>query len=447
LELLEERLMTAFAAAGPDRLPVHTALPAALKLFGEQVSELSELAAGAISWICAVRATPLRVAVTVAIWLEGITPAVTANDPLLAPAPMEIPAGVDSAALSSERTIEAPPAEALVRVTVQFAVWPLFKVPGAQVSEERADTVVKVRIAFWVPPFRLALIKATSSAGTPVIVAENCAVLCPARTVTDAGVVMLALLSEIATVAFVAAVAVRVTVQVVLPAALKLLGEQASELRLLGAGAANPTCVERVTPLRLAVMVAVCADAMFPAVTENDALLAPFATFTLPGAGSVPLSELRLIVATPTDALFNEAVQDELWPLFKLPGVQVNDASDAGAVRVSVAFCVPPFRLALIKATSSAGTPVIEAENWALLCPDRTVTELGVVMLALLSETPTVAFAAAGAVSDTVQVVLPAALKLFGEHESELNTLGVGGTRPTEAVRVTPLRLAVMVAV
>jgi hypothetical protein len=38
---------------------------------------------------------------------------------------------------------------------------------------------------------------------------------------------------------------------------LNVFGVQANELSTLGAGAINPTCAERVTPPRLAVMVAV----------------------------------------------------------------------------------------------------------------------------------------------------------------------------------------------
>jgi hypothetical protein len=148
----------------------------------------------------------------------------------------------------------------------------------------------------------------------------------------------LALLSEMVTTAFVAAAAVRFTVQVVLPAALRDAGEHPKELITLGAGAASPIWVERVTPLRLAVTVAVCAEGMLPTVTEKVALLAPLATFTLPGVASVALSSLKPIVTPPAEVLFSETVHVALCPLLRLPGAQVSEERAAGADSVSTAF-------------------------------------------------------------------------------------------------------------
>ena len=59
--------MTTFDAAGPDSEPVHSALPDAAKLFGEQERELRTLGAGAAKPICAVRVTPFKLAETVAV--------------------------------------------------------------------------------------------------------------------------------------------------------------------------------------------------------------------------------------------------------------------------------------------------------------------------------------------------------------------------------------------
>jgi hypothetical protein len=148
-----------------------------------------------------------------------------------------------------------------------------------------------------------------SSAGTPVIETANCALLCPARTVTEPGVVTFALPSLSETTAFTAAAAVKEAVQVEVPAALKLFGEQESEVSTLGAGAASPICVERVTPLKLAVTVAVWAEAIVPAVTENAAELEPEGTVTLAGVVSVALSSLKPIVTPETAAFVSVTVQ------------------------------------------------------------------------------------------------------------------------------------------
>jgi hypothetical protein len=189
-----------------------------------------------------------------------------------------------------------------------------------------------------VPPFRLALIVTISSAGTPVTDATNCALLWPAAIATDPGVVTLKLLSAMEIVTPALAAASRETVQVAFPAALKLEGPQTREFRELGAGAASPICVERVTPLRLAVTVAVCAEGMLPAVTEKVALLAPLATLTLPGVVSVALSSLKPIATPPAEVLFSETVHVALCPLLRLAGAQVSEERAALADKVRTAF-------------------------------------------------------------------------------------------------------------
>ena len=446
-ELLDERVMPAFTAAGPVRFTVHVALPAALNAFGVQPSELSTLGAGACNEICVVRVTPLRDAVMFAGWLEAMDPAVTAKVPLDAPAPIDTEPGVPSTALSSDnRTVSAPEA-AFVRFTMQLAVCPLFKLVGLQDRDESEAALVSAIEAVWVPPFRLALTITASSAGTPVIVAANCAELCPASTVTEPGVVTFELFSEIATTALVAAAAAKLTVQVEDPAALNAFGEHDRELSTLGAGAAKPIEVERVTPFSTAVIVAVCPEGMEPAVTLKDALEVPAPIVALPGTFNNALFTLKEIVAPPAEGLSNDTLQLAVWPLFRLPGLQVSDERAGRAVSVRFEVCVPPFSVALIVTSSSAGIPATDAANWALLCPARTVTEPGVLTFALPSLIETTAFTAAAAVNDTVQTEVPAALKLVGEQESELNTLGAGAASPTCVDRVTPLRLAVTVAV
>jgi hypothetical protein len=141
--------------------------------------------------------------------------------------------------------------------------------------------------------------------------------------VTAPGVVTFTLLSEIEIRAFAAAWAVKVTVQVELPAALKLFGEQETEFKELGRGAARLIAMERVTPFRLAVTVAVWPEVMLPAVTAKVVLAAPLAIFALAGTLRAGLSTLKRTEAPSTDALLKETAQVALCPLFKLPGAQV----------------------------------------------------------------------------------------------------------------------------
>ena len=125
----------------------------------------------------------------------------------------------------------------------------------------------------------------------------------------------------------------------------------------------------------------------------------------------------------------------------------INAAGAAGGVRVRFADRDTPLSVAVMVTVSLAGTPVTEAANWAVLCPVSTVTEPGVVTFALASDRLTVVFEVAAAASDTVQVAVPAVVKLLGAQVKFESAAGAGATRLTWAVRVTPLRLAVTVAV
>jgi hypothetical protein len=134
--------------------------------------------------------------------------------------------------------------------------------------------------------------------------------------------------------------------------------------------------------------------------------------------------------------------------LFRVPGTQlrlISAAGTAGGVSVKFADCVPPFKDAVMVTVSFEGTPVTDAANCALLCPENTVTEPGTVTLALLSERLTVVFEVAAAAKDTVQVALPAVVKLVGAQVKIESP--AGATRLSGAVRVTPLSATVTVAV
>jgi hypothetical protein len=168
---------------------------------------------------------------------------------------------------------------------------------------------------------------------------------------------------------------------------------------------------------------------------------------TLPGVVNwAELSDNETDVA-PTAALFNVAVHVVLWLLFSDPALQFRLVSAGSVVSVRFAVRVPPFKLAVITAVSSEVTPVTFAENCALVCPLRTVTLPWTVTCALPSDRVTLVFDDAAAVSATVQVDVPAALKELGEQLSVLSAAGAGATRVMFAVRFTPFKVPVTVAV
>jgi hypothetical protein len=182
--------------------------------------------------------------------------------------------------LSDNVTTVAPTA-ALFKVAVQFVLWLLFSEPATQVMLESTGSVVRVMLAVRVPPLRLDVIVVVSSAEKLPTVAWNVALDEPLLTVTLAGTVTRALLLDKPTVVFAVAFAVRVTVQVEDPAALK---EFALQLRELSAAATILIWAVWFTPFRVPVIVAVSLVVTGEiAVTVNCALVAAFGIVTLAG--------------------------------------------------------------------------------------------------------------------------------------------------------------------
>jgi hypothetical protein len=147
---------------------------------------------------------------------------------------------------------------------------------------------------------------------------------------------------------------------------------------------------------------------MDPAVTLNDALVAPLPTVTPAGAGRVALLLEMETLNTLAAALVKDTVQEELCPLFKLAGEQLMEASAAGASRLIVAVRVTAAADAVTTALASAATCAPVALKLAVVCPDATDTVAGTERLALLLDKPTEnPPEGAAAVSVTVQPTVP----------------------------------------
>jgi len=179
-------------------------------------------------------------------------------------------------------------------------------------------------------------------------VAVNVALLSPAPILTLPGTVTLALLLASATLVALEAAAVRLAVQVAVPGAFTVEGEQLMLLKIEAAARLMVACW--LWPLRVAVTIALWLLLTTPEVDVKVALLWPKATVTLAGTVSNPLLLARETAAALSAALFNVTVQvlDALLP--NVEGAQTTDVSCAGATALRVKVLEPPFRLAVSRA-------------------------------------------------------------------------------------------------
>ena len=232
---------------------------------------------------------PLAVAVTVTTVFVETTPAVAEKAAPVAPAATVIEAGIVSdALLSASATTRPPVGAAALRVTVQEVVPPAVTEVGAQESVLGTVSGVTVTEAVLEAPLLVAVTTTAVLEETAPAVARNTALVDPAATVTEAGTVSAALLSESATTRPpVGAAALRVTVQEVVPPAVTEVGAQES---VLGTGS-GVTVTEAVleVPLPVAVTVTAVLAETAPAVARNEALVDPAATVTEAGTESAAL--------------------------------------------------------------------------------------------------------------------------------------------------------------
>jgi len=202
------------AGAGPVKVMVQVLLAPEDKVWGEHLRLLTVTVAAKL--MEALTAIPLTVAVTVAMLLLGIVPAETGKLAVLLPAATVTEAGVDNTALLSERITTIPPAgAALFRVTVQMLTPPDWSVAGLQVKPVGRIEGKSRREKLAEDPFRLAVMVAVLAVATAEVATVNAADWAPAVTVTEAGVVTEALLSDrLTSVPPAGAAPVKVTVHV-----------------------------------------------------------------------------------------------------------------------------------------------------------------------------------------------------------------------------------------
>jgi hypothetical protein len=190
------------------------------------------------------------------------------------------------------------------------------------------------------------------------------------------------------------------------------------------------TTAVALTPPAEAVTVTVCAADGVPAVAVNVALVESAGTVTEAGTVSQELLSDTVTANPPVGAaLVRVTVQVEAAPGARVAGVQLSADRAAGAASDSEALAEVPLRVAVICAVASVVTAATVAVKVAEVAPAATVTEEGVVTLALLSDRATLAPPVGAATfSVTVQVAEPAALNDEGAQLSEDTTGAAGGT-------------------
>jgi hypothetical protein len=311
--------------AAAVRVIVQFEVPAPVREAGLQATLLS-CAGAAVRLTDAVVDAPFAVAVTVTGVVAETVPAVAVKAAVALAAATVTEAGTVRTALLPERATSSPPAGAtLFRVKVQVVAAPDETVAGEQLSVEGTIGATRLSVAVAVVLLRLALSTAVLSTVMVDTEAVKLAVEAPAVTVTEAGVVTRALLSERAmTIPPKGAGPFSATVHAVDEAETSEVGVQVSELGV----SVSVKLIEEVfvLPFNAAVTIAVWAVEMVPAVALNVPVVAPAAIDSEAGTVRIALSSDRATTLPPAGAaLLNVTVQVLARPETRPVGVQSSD--------------------------------------------------------------------------------------------------------------------------
>jgi hypothetical protein len=224
LVLVLDSVTLAALEVAPVRVTVQVDVPGAFTVDGEQVKLLIWTAAARLMVACWL--WPLRVAVTMALWLLLTVPEAAVKVALLWPnATMTLAGTVSNPLLLASDTVAALRA-AWFNVTVQVLDALLPKVAGVQTTDVSCAGAAALSVKVCERPFRVPVNRAVWLEVTAATVAVKVALLSPEPIPTLAGTVMLTLLLESVMLVALEVAAVKVTVQVEVPGAFTLVGEQ-----------------------------------------------------------------------------------------------------------------------------------------------------------------------------------------------------------------------------
>jgi len=207
-----------------------------------------------------------------------------------------------------------------------------------------------------------------------------------------------------------------------------------------------------VEPAELAEMLALCVPLTATVVTVNVALVRPAGMVICPGTLAFALLLVSVTGVPPEGAAAARfTVQDAFNPPVTVVGEHTREATPGCvtlfAVRLIEKLSEVPLRVAVITAVVLLATADgAFTVKFAVEEPAATVTGEETVAEPVLLETVTLILLDALPLSVMVQVELPGGVKLAGVHV-RFDSTGTPGSRVTEAVLETPLKVAVMVAV
>ena len=284
---------------------------------------------------------PFNEAVTTAVSLAPMIPAVATNVADVEPGATATDGGTPRELVLLERATAPPPA--FESVTEQSALEPEARLAGEHPTEVR-DTVVTVSVAVAVAPFSAAVIAA---APLPAPVALKIAVVDPAGMETNGGTTTAGLPLVKDTVPPDALLSV--TLQSVDPPAEIWADAQAIEsVTGVAVSATGAPCKD---PFRLAVMVAVWLVSIAPALMANVWTAEPGGAVTAAGTSRL---ELSLDSWTVPPLVFESVTLQELLPPWaNVDGLQLSKVTRVGLTSETAVVKEDPFRDAVMLAVSS----------------------------------------------------------------------------------------------
>jgi hypothetical protein len=332
-------------------------------------------------------------------------------------------------------TVVPPLGAGWFRVSVQVVVPPELTLVELQPRPVTSIGTTRVKVVACVLPFKLPVIVASWVLVSVPTVAVKLAVVDPADTVTEAGVVKAELLTAKATlVPPVGAAWFRVTVQELVPPELTLVGLQPRPVTIMGATKVKVVVCELL--LELPVIVAVWVLVSVPTVAVKLAVVEPGGTVTEAGMVKAELLIARATLVPPAGAAwFIVMAQLVVPPELTLVGLQPRPVTIMGATKVKVVVCELPFKLPVIMAVWVPVSMPSVAVKVAVVVPAPTLTLAGITKAGLLLARATLVPPTGAAwFRVTVHVVLPLELTLVGLQAKTEIMAGVPIKPPLAAI-------------